>query len=80
MRSLKEVIAFNAQYADRELAYFGQDLFVKAEKKGPLTDKAYQDALAKNHRLTRERGNRRGDGEVSSRCAGRADCRTVLAD
>jgi amidase len=54
--SLKEVIAFNEQNADKELVYFGQDLFVKAEKKGPLTDKAYQDALAKNHRLTRDEG------------------------
>jgi amidase len=56
VRSLKEVIAFNEEYADKELAYFGQDLFVKAEKKGPLTDKAYLDALAKNHRLTRAEG------------------------
>ncbi len=56
VHSLKEVIAFNETYADKELAYFGQDRFVSAEKKGPLTDKAYQDALAKNHRLTRAEG------------------------
>jgi amidase len=56
VHSLKEVIAFNEEYADKELAYFGQDLFVKAEKKGPLTDKAYEDALAKNHRLARAEG------------------------
>jgi amidase len=56
VRSLKELIAFNETYADRELLYFGQDLFAKAEKKGPLTDKAYLDALAKNHLLTREQG------------------------
>ena len=56
VHSLKEAIAFNEQYADKEMAYFGQDLFVKAEKKGPLTDKAYLDALAKNHRLTRAEG------------------------
>jgi amidase len=56
VHSLKEVIAFNEEYAGKELAYFGQDLFVKAEKKGPLTDKAYLDALAKNHRLTRAEG------------------------
>jgi amidase len=56
VHSLKEVVAFNEEYADKELAYFGQDLFVQAEKKGPLTDKAYQDALAKNHRLTRTEG------------------------
>jgi amidase len=56
VRSLKDVIEFNERYRDRELARFGQDLFVKAQKKGPLTDKAYQDALAKNHRLTRVEG------------------------
>jgi len=56
VRSLKEVIRFNEQYKDRELEYFGQDLFEKAEKKGPLTDKAYVDALAKNHLLTRTQG------------------------
>jgi amidase len=56
VHSLKEVIAFNEEYADKELAYFGQDLFVKAEKKGPLADKAYEDALAKNHRLARAEG------------------------
>ena len=56
MRSLKELIAFNEKFAGKELAYFGQDLFVRAEKKGPLTDKAYLDALAKNHRLARTEG------------------------
>jgi amidase len=56
VRSLKDLIAFNEKYGDRELAYFGQDLFEKAQKKGPLTDKAYLDALAKNHLLTRVQG------------------------
>jgi amidase len=56
VRSLKEIIQFNEQYRDRELAYFGQDLLLKAEKKGPLSEKAYTDALAKNHRLARIEG------------------------
>ena len=34
----------------------GQDLFLKAESKGPLTEKAYLDALAKNHQLARTEG------------------------
>jgi amidase len=38
------------------MPYFGQDLFLKAEAKGPLTDKAYLDALDKNHRLARTEG------------------------
>ena len=36
--------------------FFGQDLFLKAQAKGPLTDKAYVEALAKNHQLARTEG------------------------
>jgi len=40
-KSLKDLIAFNEKNADKEMPYFRQELFVKAEKKGPLTDPAY---------------------------------------
>src|SRR5437764_485199 len=56
VRTLKEIIEFNDRNKDKELPYFGQDLFIKAEAKGPLTDKAYLDALAKNHRMSRDEG------------------------
>ena len=56
IKSLKEIIDFNEQYRDREMPYFGQDLFIKAQAKGPLTDKKYRDALAKNRRLSRKEG------------------------
>ena len=56
VKSLKEIIDFNEQYRDREMPYFGQDLFVKAQAKGPLTDKAYRDALAKDQRMSRKEG------------------------
>ena len=56
VRSLKDIIEFNERNRDKEMPYFGQDLLEKAQKKGPLTDKTYQDALAKNHRLTRVEG------------------------
>jgi amidase len=56
VKSLKEIINFNEQYSDREMPYFGQDLLIKAQGKGPLTEKAYRDALAKNQRLTRKEG------------------------
>jgi len=56
VRTLKDVIAFNERHPEREMPYFGQELFERAEKKGPLTDKAYRDALAKNHRLARKEG------------------------
>jgi amidase len=38
------------------MPYFGQDLFIKAEAKGPLTDKDYLEALAKNQRMSRTEG------------------------
>ena len=56
VHSLKEVIDFNEKNRDREMPYFGQDLFIKAEAKGPLTEKKYLQALAKNHLLSRTQG------------------------
>ena len=54
--TLKDVIDFNERNRPKEMPYFGQDLFLKAEAKGPLTDKEYVDALAKNHQLARTEG------------------------
>jgi amidase len=56
VRSLKEIIDFNERNREKEMPYFDQDLFVKADAKGPLTDKPYLDSLEKNHRLTRAEG------------------------
>ncbi len=50
------VIAFNERNREREMPFFGQDLFTKAEEKGPLTSKKYLQALSKNHLLTRTQG------------------------
>ena len=38
------------------MPYFGQELFTKAQAKGPLTDKAYLTAKAKAARLSRTEG------------------------
>ncbi len=56
VRTLKDIIDFNERNRQKEMPYFGQDLFVKAEAKGPLTEKEYVDALAKNHQLARTEG------------------------
>ena len=56
VKSLKEIIDFNEQYRDREMPWFGQDIMTKAQAKGPLTEKAYRDALAKNQRMSRKEG------------------------
>lgn len=54
--SLKELIEFNERSREREMPYFGQELFIRAEAKGPLSDKEYVAALAKNRRLSRAEG------------------------
>jgi amidase len=51
VKTLKDIIVFNDRNRQKEMPYFGQDLFLKAEAKGPLTDKQYLDAVAKNHQL-----------------------------
>jgi amidase len=56
VHTLKEIIEFNERNRSKEMPHFGQDLFIKAEGKGPLTEKAYLDALAKNHQLARTEG------------------------
>lgn len=56
VHSLKDVIEFNDRNRDREMPYFGQDILIKAEAKGPLTDRKYLAALRKNHLLTRTQG------------------------
>ncbi len=56
VKSLKEIIDFNEKNKDREMPYFGQDLFLQAEEKGPLTEKEYTEALASIRKATREDG------------------------
>ena len=56
VRSLEEVIGFNERNRAKEMAYFGQDIFLKAVEKGPLTSKEYLEALEKNRRLARTEG------------------------
>jgi amidase len=56
VRTLQDIIDFNDRNRQKEMPYFGQDLFLKAQAKGPLTDKEYLDAVAKNHQLARTEG------------------------
>lgn len=53
---MKEIIEFNDRNKEKEMPFFGQDIFLKAEEKGPLTTKEYVDALDANHRLSRKEG------------------------
>jgi amidase len=54
--SLKDIIDFNESNREKEMPYFGQDVFTKAQAKGPLTTKEYTDALESNQRLSRKEG------------------------
>jgi len=56
VKTLADLIAFNKEHASAEMPYFGQEILEMANKKGPLTEKAYLDALAKNHEVTRTKG------------------------
>ncbi len=50
-RTLADVIAFNTAHADRELALFGQETFVKAEATKGLSDPEYLAARATSQRI-----------------------------
>jgi amidase len=56
VHTLKDVIEFNERNRAKEMPFFGQDRFVKAEAKGPLTSKEYVEALEKCRQLTRKEG------------------------
>jgi amidase len=54
--TLKDLIAFNEREKAREMPYFGQELFIRAEAKGPLTTAEYRDAATQCRRLARDEG------------------------
>ena len=56
VKTLADCIKFNRAHRDREMPYFQQELMEQAQEKGPLTEKDYKEALAKNHKLTRKDG------------------------
>ncbi len=56
VKTLADIIEFNEQNRDREMPYFGQEIFIQAEAKGPLSSPEYREALEKSHRLSRDEG------------------------
>ena len=55
-KTLADLIAFNERNKDREMPWFGQEQFIMAQKKGPLTSPAYKAARAKCLRMSRTEG------------------------
>ena len=56
VKTLDELIAWNEREKAREMPWFGQEIFIRAQKCGPLTDKKYRDARATCLRLARTQG------------------------
>jgi amidase len=56
IQSLADVITFNDKNKEKEMPFFGQDLLLKSQSKGPLTDQAYMMAVKANRSFSREQG------------------------
>ena len=56
VHTLQDIIDFNVRHARQEMPWFKQENFLKAQAKGPLTEPAYLDALARCKKGAREDG------------------------
>jgi amidase len=56
IKTMADLIAFNDKHAAQELRHFGQEHLIAAQARPGLDAKAYRDALANNHRYSREEG------------------------
>jgi amidase len=55
-RTLQDIIAFNEQHKDTSMPWFGQEIMIQAQAKGPLTEKKYRAGLAKDLKMSRTDG------------------------
>lgn len=55
-KTLADLIKFNDENQDKEMPFFGQEIFLMAEKKPDLTDRAYRLALQKSKLLSQTQG------------------------
>lgn len=53
VQSLSDLIAYNETNRDSVMPWFGQEIFLEAEAKGPLTEEAYLTALETSKRISR---------------------------
>jgi amidase len=56
VKSLEELIEFNKQHADREMPWFGQEIFEMAQEKGDLSSEEYRQAWQDMKRFTGKEG------------------------
>ena len=55
-KTLKDLIEFNEKNKAKEMPYFGQEIFIQAEEKGDLDERAYRLALLQSKVLTQDKG------------------------
>jgi amidase len=55
-KTLKDLIDFNNKNAEKEMPYFGQEIFIQANSKADLNDRAYRLALLQTKLMTQEQG------------------------
>jgi amidase len=56
VHTLQDIIDFNVRHAQQEMPWFKQENFLKSQAKGPLTEQAYLDALARCKKGARDDG------------------------
>ncbi len=64
-RTLEDLIRFNKENAEREMPWFGQEIFEMAQKKGPLDDPVYKNALKTMLEANRQNGIDKVIGEYN---------------
>jgi amidase len=55
-KTLADLIVFNEKNAAKEMPYFGQEIFIQAQAKGDLNERAYRIALLQSKMMTQEQG------------------------
>jgi amidase len=55
-RTLAELITYNNEHAATEMPYFGQEIFIQSNARGPLTDPVYVEARDRAKRLAGPEG------------------------
>ena len=55
-KTLADLIEFNNKNAEKEMPFFGQEIFIQAQGKGDLNDRAYRIALLQSKLMTQEQG------------------------
>lgn len=56
VETLADIIAFNENNREESMPWFGQEILESAQEKGPLSEPAYKEALAKIRRVSQDQG------------------------